>query len=44
MTNDFTQLFAGFQLPGTDKFQTLFADAGARGQESPPSRAPRPRK
>jgi phasin family protein len=33
MTNDFTQLFAGFQLPGSDKFQTLFADAGARGQE-----------
>jgi len=33
MTNDFTQLFAGFQLPGSDKFQTLFADAGARSQE-----------
>jgi phasin family protein len=33
MTNDFTQLFASFQLPGSDKFQTLFADAGARGQE-----------
>ncbi|MCY7338456.1 MAG: phasin family protein [Sphingomonas bacterium] len=33
MTNDFTQLFAGFQLPGSDKFQGLFADAGARGQE-----------
>jgi phasin family protein len=33
MTNDFTQLFAGFQLPGSDKFQGLFADAGARSQE-----------
>ena len=33
MTNDFTQLFAGFQLPGSDKFQGLFADAGARGQD-----------
>ena len=33
MTNDFTQLFAGFQLPGNDKFQGMFADAGARGQE-----------
>ena len=33
MTNDFTQLFAGFQIPGSDKFQGLFADAGARGQE-----------
>ena len=33
MTNDFTPLFAGFQIPGADKFQTLFADAGARGQE-----------
>ena len=33
MTNDFTQLFAGFQLPGSDKFQGLFADAGVKGQE-----------
>ena len=33
MTNDFTQMFAGFQLPGTDKFQNLFADAGARSQD-----------
>jgi len=33
MTNDFNQLFTGFQLPGNDKFQGLFADAGARGQE-----------
>ena len=33
MTNDFTQLFAGFQIPGSDKFQGLFADAGARSQD-----------
>jgi len=33
MTNDFNQLFAGFQLPAADRFQGLFADAGARGQE-----------
>jgi phasin family protein len=33
MTNDFTQLFAGFQMPGADKFQGMFADAGARGQD-----------
>ncbi len=33
MTNDFTQMFAGFQLPGSDKFQGLFADAGARSQD-----------
>ena len=33
MTNDFTQMFAGFQLPGADKFQGLFADAGARSQD-----------
>ncbi len=34
MTNDnFNQLFAGFQLPGNDKFQGMFADVGARGQE-----------
>ena len=33
MTNDFNQLFAGFELPGADKFQTLFADAGERSQE-----------
>jgi phasin family protein len=33
VTNDFNQLFAGFQIPGADKFQGLFADAGARGQE-----------
>jgi phasin family protein len=33
MTYDFNQLFAGFQLPGTDKFQGLFADAGERSQQ-----------
>lgn len=33
MTNDFTPLFAGFQIPGSDRFQGLFADAGARGQD-----------
>lgn len=32
MTQDFTKLFAGFQLPGTDKFQDIFADASDRGQ------------
>ena len=33
VTNDFNQMFAGFQLPGADKFQNMFADAGVRGQE-----------
>ncbi|QIK95258.1 phasin family protein [Sphingomonas sp. HDW15A] len=33
MTYDFNKLFAGFELPGADRFQALFADAGARGQE-----------
>ena len=33
MTNDFTQMFAGFQLPAVDKFQNIFADAGARSQD-----------
>jgi len=33
MTYDFNKLFAGFELPGADRFQNLFADAGARGQE-----------
>ncbi|HVF38214.1 MAG TPA: phasin family protein [Sphingomicrobium sp.] len=33
MTYDFNQLFAGFQLPGTDKYQDLFANAGERGQQ-----------
>ncbi|WP_051503888.1 phasin family protein [Sphingomonas jaspsi] len=33
MTYDFNQLFAGFQLPAADKFNTLFADANEKGQE-----------
>lgn len=33
MTFDATKLFAFDALPGTDKFQALFADAGERSQE-----------
>jgi len=33
MTYDFNKLFAGFQLPGADKYQDLIADAGERGQK-----------
>lgn len=33
MTNDFTRLFAGFELPGADRFTQLFGDAGERGQD-----------
>jgi phasin family protein len=33
MTYDFNKLFAGFQLPGADKYQDLIADAGERGQQ-----------
>lgn len=33
MTIDTTKLFAFDTLPGADKFQTLFADAGERSQE-----------
>jgi phasin family protein len=33
MTNDLNKLFSFDALPGADKFQTLFADAGERGQE-----------
>jgi phasin family protein len=33
MTYDYNQLFAGFQLPGTDKVQDLFAGAGERSQQ-----------
>jgi hypothetical protein len=33
VTNDLNKLFAFDALPGADKFQTLFADAGERGQE-----------
>lgn len=33
MTYDFNQLFAGFQLPGTDKVQQIVAEAGERSQQ-----------
>jgi phasin family protein len=33
MTYDFNQLFAGFQIPGTDKAQELLAEANERGQK-----------
>ena len=33
MAYDFNQMFAGFQLPGTDKFQDLFSGAGERSQD-----------
>lgn len=33
MTYDFNQLFAGFQIPGTDKAQQMFAEAGERSQQ-----------
>ncbi len=33
MAYDFTKMFAGFELPAADRFQTIFADAGERGQE-----------
>ena len=33
VTNDFNQMFAGLGIPGADKFQNLFGDAGVRGQE-----------
>jgi phasin family protein len=33
MTYDFNKLFAGFQLPGADRYQDLFADAGERSQQ-----------
>ena len=33
MTYDFNQLFAGFQIPGADKVQDIFAEAGERGQK-----------
>ena len=32
MTYDFSQMFAGFQIPAADKFQNLFADANEKGQ------------
>jgi phasin family protein len=33
MNNDFTSMFANFQLPGSEKLQNMFGDAGARSQE-----------
>ncbi|WP_158581974.1 phasin family protein [Sphingomonas edaphi] len=33
MAYDFNQLFAGFQIPGADKYQDIFADVGERGQK-----------
>ena len=33
MTNDFTSMFANFQIPGADKFTSMFGDAGTRGSE-----------
>ena len=33
MTNDFTKMFAGFEIPAADRFQEIFAGAGTRGQE-----------
>jgi phasin family protein len=33
MTYDFNQMFAGFQIPGTDKAQELIAKANDRGQK-----------
>lgn len=33
MTNDFTSMFANFQIPGADKFTSLFGDVGTRGTE-----------
>ena len=33
MAYDFTKMFAGFELPAADRFQTIFAGAGDRGQD-----------
>ena len=33
MTNDFTKMFAGFEMPAADRFQQLFAGAGDKGQD-----------
>ena len=33
MTYDFNQLFAGFQLPGADKYQQIVNEAGERSQQ-----------
>ncbi len=33
MAYDFSKMFAGFELPAADRFQTIFADAGERSQD-----------
>lgn len=33
MTNDFTSMFAGFEIPAADRFQQMFSGAGERGQD-----------
>jgi phasin family protein len=33
MTYDFNKLFAGFEIPGADKYQQLVAEAGERSQQ-----------
>lgn len=33
MAYDFSKMFAGFELPAADRFQTIFAGAGERGQD-----------
>ncbi len=33
MAYDFSKMFAGFELPAADRFQTMFAGVGERGQE-----------
>lgn len=33
MTYDFNQLFAGFQIPGSDKYQQFVTEAGERSQQ-----------
>ena len=33
MTYDFNQLFAGFQIPGADKYQQFVSEAGERSQQ-----------
>ncbi|WP_118855984.1 phasin family protein [Sphingomonas mesophila] len=33
MTNDFTKLFAGFEIPAADRFTEMFSGAGDRGQD-----------
>lgn len=33
MAYDFSKMFAGFELPAADRFQTIFVGAGERGQD-----------